>query len=67
MLQSVKDERFLNPPNNNGIGDGITQDEATSAIFGMPRAAAERGAELIVPLEEISSVLCSVRPLVRLG
>ena len=41
MLQSVKDERFLNPPNNNGIDDGITQDEATSAKI------AEEGAVLL--------------------
>ncbi len=41
VLQSVKDERFLNPPNNNEIGDGITQDEATSAKL------AEEGAVLL--------------------
>lgn len=38
----------------------IVQDEATSAIFGMPRAAAERGAELVLPLHEIADVLLSL-------
>ncbi len=42
VLQSVKDERFLNPPNNDGIDDGIAQDEATSAKI------AEEGAVLLV-------------------
>lgn len=31
----------------------IAQDRETSAIFGMPRAAADQGAELILPLPEI--------------
>jgi two-component system chemotaxis response regulator CheB len=31
----------------------IAQDEASSAVFGMPRAAAEQGAELVLPLGEI--------------
>jgi beta-glucosidase len=41
VLQSVKNERFLNPPNNNGIGDGVAQDETTSASI------AEQGAVLL--------------------
>jgi two-component system chemotaxis response regulator CheB len=35
----------------------IAQDEATSAVFGMPMEAAKRGAELILPLEEIALAL----------
>ena len=31
LLQSVKNERFKTPPTNTGIGNGVTQDEATSA------------------------------------
>ena len=38
----------------------IAQDEATSAIYGMPREAAKRGAELILPLGEIADVLTGV-------
>jgi two-component system chemotaxis response regulator CheB len=34
-------------------GVTIAQNRETSAIFGMPRAAAEHGAELILPLSEI--------------
>jgi beta-glucosidase len=33
VLQSTKNERFLNPPTNTGIGDGVAQDEATSAAI----------------------------------
>jgi two-component system chemotaxis response regulator CheB len=40
----------------------IAQDRATSAIFGMPRAAAEQGAELILPLPDIASLLARLRP-----
>jgi chemotaxis response regulator CheB len=36
----------------------IAQDEKSSVIFGMPRAAAEQGAQLVLPLVEISPVLC---------
>ncbi len=52
VLQSVKNERFLKPPTTTGIGDGITQDEATSAQI------AEQGAVLladrgdVLPLSE---------------
>jgi two-component system chemotaxis response regulator CheB len=38
----------------------IAQDEATSAIYGMPHEAAKRGAELILPLEEIAHTLTTV-------
>jgi beta-glucosidase len=41
VLQSVKDERFLHPPNNDGIDDGIAQDEASSTKI------AEEGAVLL--------------------
>lgn len=40
----------------------IAQDEESSAVFGMPRAAAERGAELVLPLDQIASRLCALRP-----
>ncbi|HUA49908.1 MAG TPA: glycoside hydrolase family 3 C-terminal domain-containing protein [Solirubrobacteraceae bacterium] len=33
VLQSTKNERFLNPPTNTGIGDGVAKDEATSAAI----------------------------------
>lgn len=36
----------------------VTQDQASSAVYGMPRAAAEIGAaELVLPLEKIAGVL----------
>jgi len=38
----------------------IAQDEASSAVYGMPREAAKRGAELILPLEEIAGALTTV-------
>jgi two-component system chemotaxis response regulator CheB len=41
----------------------IAQDEATSAVYGMPRAAAECGAELVLPLAEIAGRLRALRPL----
>jgi chemotaxis response regulator CheB len=40
----------------------IAQDEATSAVYGMPRAAAEQGAELILPPDEIALCLRTLRP-----
>ena len=37
----------------------IAQDEATSAIYGMPRAAVERGAVThVLPLGSIGPLLC---------
>ncbi|HET7568009.1 MAG TPA: chemotaxis-specific protein-glutamate methyltransferase CheB [Gaiellaceae bacterium] len=38
----------------------IAQDEATSAVYGMPKEAARRGAELIVPLGEVAKALTTV-------
>jgi two-component system chemotaxis response regulator CheB len=35
----------------------IAQDEATSAVYGMPREAAKRGAALILPIGEIAAAL----------
>ena len=35
----------------------IAQDEATSAVWGMPRAAVERGAELVLPVPRIGLAL----------
>lgn len=39
----------------------LAQDEASSVIYGMPRAARERGAELILPLEAIGPALSGLR------
>jgi two-component system chemotaxis response regulator CheB len=38
-------------------GFAIAQDEATSVIYGMPRAAAECGVDRVLPLTEIASEL----------
>jgi len=38
-------------------GHTIAQDEATAAVFGMPKAAAEGGAEVVLPLSEIATEL----------
>ena len=40
----------------------IAQDEATSAVFGMPRAAAEAGAEAVLPLGNVAGRLLALRP-----
>jgi two-component system chemotaxis response regulator CheB len=42
----------------------VAQDEASSAVYGMPREAAKRGAEMILPLAEIAGLLATV-PLER--
>jgi two-component system chemotaxis response regulator CheB len=42
-------------------GFTIAQDEATSAIYGMPRAAAERGVDRVLSLTEIGVELCNLR------
>jgi two-component system chemotaxis response regulator CheB len=44
-----------------GGGLGIAQDEASCVLFGMPRAAAEGGAQLVLPLAEIPAALCRLR------
>ena len=41
-----------------GLAPAIVQDEATSVVFGMPRAAAEAGAvNAVLPLDGIPSIL----------
>jgi two-component system, chemotaxis family, protein-glutamate methylesterase/glutaminase len=40
----------------------IAQDEETSTVFGMPKAALEGGAELVLPLEDIAEHLLRLRP-----
>jgi two-component system chemotaxis response regulator CheB len=39
----------------------IAQDEPSSVVYGMPRAAAERGADLILPLSAIGDALSGLR------
>ncbi len=40
----------------------IAQDEQTSTVFGMPKAAVEGGAELVLPLNDIAGHLLQLRP-----
>ncbi|HKP17424.1 MAG TPA: chemotaxis protein CheB [Gaiellaceae bacterium] len=40
----------------------IAQDEATSAVFGMPQAAAALGVELVLPLDQIGAQLSALAP-----
>ncbi|MDQ3629700.1 MAG: chemotaxis response regulator protein-glutamate methylesterase, partial [Actinomycetota bacterium] len=42
-------------------GSVIAQDQETSAVFGMPRAAIESGADLVLPLDEIGPTLRDLR------
>ena len=42
-------------------GRVIAQDEETSAVFGMPRAAAEAGAQLVLPISQIADALRQLR------
>jgi two-component system, chemotaxis family, protein-glutamate methylesterase/glutaminase len=46
-------------------GFTIAQDEESSAVFGMPRAAAEKGADLVLPPRKIGDVLSDVVPAVK--
>jgi two-component system, chemotaxis family, protein-glutamate methylesterase/glutaminase len=39
----------------------VAQDEGTSAVYGMPRAAADAGADLVLPLEEIGPTIRTAR------
>ena len=61
VLQSTKNERFLNPPNRNGIGDGITQDEATSAQI------AEQGAVLLQDRGHVLPLSSAARSIAVIG
>ena len=40
----------------------IAQDEDTSAVFGMPHAAIQSGADLVLPLHEVGPAIRSLRP-----
>jgi two-component system chemotaxis response regulator CheB len=46
-------------------GQTIAQDEGTSAIYGMPRAAAELGAKRILPVDQIGPLLAALDRKVR--
>jgi two-component system chemotaxis response regulator CheB len=46
----------------NAGGMTIAQDEETSTVFGMPKAAVEGGAELVLPLGQIAGQLLRLRP-----
>ncbi|HLH64536.1 MAG TPA: glycoside hydrolase family 3 C-terminal domain-containing protein [Solirubrobacteraceae bacterium] len=61
VLQSVVDERFLNPPSDQGIGDGVAQDEATSARI------AEQGAVLLRDRGGVLPLSGSVRSIAVIG
>jgi two-component system, chemotaxis family, protein-glutamate methylesterase/glutaminase len=39
----------------------IAQDEASSAVFGMPKAAADAGADAVLPLEQVGPALRTLR------
>lgn len=39
----------------------IAQDEASSVVYGMPRAAAERGVDLVLPPHQIAATLLGLR------
>jgi two-component system chemotaxis response regulator CheB len=40
----------------------IAQDEASSVVYGMPRAVAENGADFVLPPAEIADALSALRP-----
>ena len=45
------------------LGQTLAQDEESSVVFGMPRAAIARGAvEQVLPLEKIPGAIVSGRP-----
>jgi two-component system chemotaxis response regulator CheB len=44
----------------------IAQDEETSAVYGMPLAAAQRGAELVLPLDKIGARVRALEPVAAL-
>ena len=46
-------------------GLAIAQDEPTSVVFGMPKAAAESGATLVLPLAEIARTLTELTSVAR--
>jgi chemotaxis response regulator CheB len=41
-------------------GQTIAQDEATSAVYGMPCEAAKRGAAMILPIGRIAEALTAI-------
>ena len=45
----------------------IAQDTATSAVAGMPRAAAAAGAQVVLALDEIGPAIAALRPYAKVG
>jgi two-component system, chemotaxis family, protein-glutamate methylesterase/glutaminase len=43
-------------------GRAIAQDEETSVVFGMPKTAIERGADIVLPLDAIASAVRELSP-----
>jgi two-component system chemotaxis response regulator CheB len=44
-----------------GGGLAIAQDEMTSAVFGMPKAAIDQGVDIVLPPDEIAACLLGLR------
>lgn len=60
VLQSVKNERFLKPPTNTGIGAGVAADETTSARVAEQGAVLLRNANGALPISSKASSIAVI-------